>query len=154
MRRGRVGTMVDSAESLAHERDTHVRPVFGVLPLWLAAALAVVVAAGVIYLVCRTRPSPAARERHRRLAVGAKGRMAGGTILDLQGDELLYSYTVRGVEYTAAQDVSALRDQLPEDVTAFIGPATVRYQPGNPANSIVISEEWSGLRGRRTSPTA
>jgi hypothetical protein len=25
-------------------------------------------------------------------------------------------------------------------------PCTVRYQPGNPQNSIVVAEEWSGMR--------
>jgi hypothetical protein len=25
-------------------------------------------------------------------------------------------------------------------------PCTVRYQPGNPQNSIVVAEGWSGLR--------
>ncbi len=25
-------------------------------------------------------------------------------------------------------------------------PCTVRYQPGNPQNSIVVAEEWTGLR--------
>ncbi len=27
-------------------------------------------------------------------------------------------------------------------------PCTVRYQPGNPHNSIVIAEGWTGLRAR------
>jgi len=25
-------------------------------------------------------------------------------------------------------------------------PCSVRYQPGNPQNSIVVSEKWSGIR--------
>ena len=75
--------------------------------------------------------------------------MADATILDFRGDELYYSYRVRGTEYNAAQDISAVRDRLPEDTAGLIGSAMVKYEPGNPANSIVVSEEWSGLRGRR-----
>ena len=33
----------------------------------------------------------------------------------------------------------------PEEIRVGF-PCTVRYQPGNPHNSIVIAEEWSGLR--------
>jgi hypothetical protein len=32
---------------------------------------------------------------------------------------------------------------------ALAGPAIVKYIPRNPANSIVICEEWSGLRARK-----
>ena len=124
----------------------------GMPPLPWAIGLAVGAIAGVSYVVLRRRPSPAVRERRRRLAVNATGRMADATILDLRGDDLYYSYTVRGVEYTAAQDISAVRDRVPEDTVAPAGPAMVKYQPGNPANSIVVSEEWSGLRGGRVSP--
>jgi hypothetical protein len=128
-----------------------VKPLFGMAPVWLALGFSAVVISVVACVVLRRRPSPAARERRRRLAVNAEGRMADATILDFHGDELLYSYTVRGVEYTASQDVTVLRDYLP-DAAAIVGPAVVKYHPGNPANSIVVSEEWSGLRGRRTRP--
>ena len=33
----------------------------------------------------------------------------------------------------------------PKDVRAGF-PCTVRYQPGNPQNSIVLAEGWTGLR--------
>ena len=89
------------------------------------------------------------RERRRRLDVHARGNMADGTVIDIRGDELYYSYTVRRIEYTAAQDVSAVRDRLPADPWVLIGPATVKYSPRNPANSIVVCEEWSGLRDNR-----
>jgi hypothetical protein len=32
-----------------------------------------------------------------------------------------------------------------------LGPVSVKYDPRNPANSIVVSEEWSGLRLGKTS---
>jgi hypothetical protein len=118
----------------------------GLAPLPLALGLAAGLTAGVVYLVARRRPSPAMRERRRRLAVNATGRMTGATVIDLRDDQLYFSYTVRGVEYTAAQDISAVRDRLPADPATLIGPATVKYRPANPADSIVVSEEWSGLR--------
>ncbi len=103
-------------------------------------------AAGVAALVLRRRPSPAAIERERRRAVNAAGRMVDGVILDVPREGIHYSYCVRGVEYTAFQEVAALRDRLPEDSAALVGPVTVKYLPAQPANSIVVCEEWSGLR--------
>ena len=124
-------------------------PLLGMVPLPLLLTVSAGVVATVAFIALRRQPSPQERERRRRLAVNAHGRMADATILDFRGDELYYSYTVRGAEYNAAQDISAVRDQLPGDTVAMIGPAVVKYEPGNPANSIVVCEEWSGLRGRR-----
>ena len=121
--------------------------VFGVAPVPLAigaAAGLTIVAVGIA--LARRRPSPAARERQRRLSVNAKGRMTGATVVDCRGDELFYSYTVRGAQYTAAQDISDIRDRLPSDAAGILGQATVKYHPANPANSILVSEKWSGLR--------
>jgi hypothetical protein len=109
----------------------------------LAAAAAAVL---VIRLSLRRRLTPAARERRRRLEVGARGRMAGATVFDVREEELFYTYSVGGVEYSATQDVSSIREHLPKDAAELAGPATVKYIPRNPANSIVICEEWSGLR--------
>lgn len=78
--------------------------------------------------------------------------MADATVIDIRGDELHYSYTVRRIEYTAAQDISAIRDRLPADPWTLIGSATVKYSPRNPANSILVCEEWSGLRDNRPMP--
>jgi hypothetical protein len=54
---------------------------------------------------------------------------------------------VGGVGYTAAQDVMSLEALLPSHRMSMIGPALVKFDPRNPANSIVLCEEWSGLRG-------
>jgi hypothetical protein len=35
---------------------------------------------------------------------------------------------------------------LPRDPGRLIGPASVKYEPANPANSIVLCEGWSGLK--------
>jgi len=37
---------------------------------------------------------------------------------------------------------------LPADLSA-ISPVAVKYDPRNPANSIVIAEEWTGLRASK-----
>jgi hypothetical protein len=93
----------------------------------------------------RSRVSPAEKERRRRSMLHAAGKMGDANLVDIQDGLLTYSYAVRGVEYTASQDVSALKPFVPEDV-ASLGPICVKYDPRNPANSIVLAEEWSGLR--------
>ncbi len=72
--------------------------------------------------------------------------MGDGTIIDVRDCILFYSYEVRGVEYTTSQDASELKDMLPAQISTLIGPTGLKYSSKNPANSIVICEEWSGLR--------
>jgi hypothetical protein len=48
------------------------------------------------------------------------------------------------VEYTASQDVSHLKDQVPSDLASLTA-VLVRYEAKNPANSIVVAEHWTGL---------
>ena len=74
----------------------------------------------------------------------AGGKLGDASLQDIQEDLLVYSYAVRGVEYTASQDISRLKAFLPADV-ALLGRVGVKYDPRNPANSIVLAEEWSGL---------
>jgi hypothetical protein len=118
--------------------------------LVLAGVAACVLAGGIAWMVLRARVSPAEHERRRRMGVNERGRMADASITDLQGDDLFYTYLVRGVSYAASQDVSALRAMLPQDPQTLFGPATVKYLPHNPADSIVVCEDWSGLRMRST----
>jgi len=72
--------------------------------------------------------------------------MGDASLVEIRDQLIFYSYDVRGVGYTASQDVSALRAYLPPDFSVGIGPIYVKYDPRNPANSVVLSEEWSGLR--------
>jgi hypothetical protein len=59
---------------------------------------------------------------------------------------LIYTYDVAGVTYEASQDVTHLR-QFIDLYSCRLGlPASVKYDPHNPGDSIVISETWSGLR--------
>lgn len=94
----------------------------------------------------RSRIPPEEKERRRRFALLATGKMGDANLLEVQGNLLLYSYAVRGVEYTASQDVSRLGEYLPDDLASIAGHILFKYDPRNPANSIVVAEEWSGLR--------
>src|SRR3989304_4299603 len=85
-------------------------------------AAALLVLAGILVLrLRRGKKSAAERERERRLAVNAVGRLTEGTLLDtarLPNDPaasalLFYRYSAAGVEYSAAQDISALRHLAP-----------------------------------------
>ena len=97
----------------------------------------------------RSRISPEEVERRRRAALHATGKMGDAMLVDMRENLLFYSYGVRGVEYTATQDVSALRAMLPSDPTAVNSVVFVKYDPRNPANSIILCEDWSGLRTPR-----
>jgi hypothetical protein len=92
----------------------------------------------------RSRITPEERERRRRSALVARGKMSDAVLVEIRDDLLFYSYGVRGVEYTASQDVSMLKQQMPPDFST-IDAVSVKYDPRNPANSIVVAEQWSGL---------
>jgi hypothetical protein len=111
--------------------------------------LAFVLAATVVFVYRvwqRARVSPEERERRRRVQLAERGKMGDAQLVDIGENLLMYSYLVRGVIYTASQDVSKLHECLPHDFAA-LGAISVKYDPRNPANSIVVAEQWSGLRG-------
>ena len=99
-----------------------------------------------IYRYIKSRPSPAELERRRRANLHARGKMGDANLLEYREQMVVYSYAIGGVEYTASQDLSDLEPQLPADRWSAIGPVSIKYDPRNPANSIVLSEAWSGLR--------
>jgi hypothetical protein len=100
-----------------------------------------------VRLALRTmRANPEKRERKRRLELHLHGRLGDALITEATEKMLYYSYSVAGVQYEASQDVSGLRERLPAEPERLIGPASLKYAPRNPANSILICEEWSGLR--------
>jgi hypothetical protein len=59
---------------------------------------------------------------------------------------LLFSYRIGGVDYESSQDITDMHSVLDAAQVRAGFPCTARYQPGNPHNSIVVAEEWSGLR--------
>lgn len=58
---------------------------------------------------------------------------------------LLYTYSISGVTYEAAQDISGLEEQTCLDRVVAGQPVGVKYDPANPSNSILIADDWSGL---------
>ena len=114
--------------------------------------LLVVVAAALIALglivIFRIRRKPKDKEMRRRLGVNLHGRLGDATITEVQDNTIFYSYSVGGVAYTASQDITQLRPRIPSDLERLIGPASLKYSPRNPANSIIVCEEWSGLRAK------
>jgi hypothetical protein len=105
------------------------------------------------YIVRRPRPTPEEIERARRNLLATMGRITDGTITDAPFAPedpthtprlLVYDYRIAGVTYECAQDVTTLADHV-RDIRTDL-PIQVRYDLHNPANSIVVSESWSGLR--------
>lgn len=132
-------------------------PLHAIRVLEIAAGAVVVagLAAGGAWLYLRKRPSPAEMEMARRQLLGQSGRLVDGTLLDVchvpAGDGrtltmLLYGYRMGGVDYECTQDVTEMQNVVDAASVQAGFPCSVRYQPGNPQNSIVVSEKWSGIR--------
>jgi hypothetical protein len=94
-------------------------------------------------------------ERERRGFLVQVGRITDGTVIDVQqinGNDdrfqtlLIYHYDVAGVSYEASQDVTYLRQKINLHSCRLGLPTSVRYDPQNPGNSMVVSETWMGLR--------
>ena len=109
------------------------------------------------YALLRRKPKTAADiERERRELLGNIGRITDGTVIDVQelidnperpATMLIFRYDVAGVSYEASQDVTYLRQWINLQSCRLGVPTSVRYDPQNPGNSMVISERWNGLRG-------
>ena len=122
--------------------------------LFLAGgALAV---SGAWYLVRRGRKTPDQLERERRIWISATGRITDGTVTDVgemprngrgPAQLLFYKYDVGGVCYEASQDVTYLRQFLDLHSCRLGLHTSLKYDPHNPSNSIVIAEGWSGVPG-------
>ena len=106
-----------------------------------------------LYSFVRYRADPAQREKNRRARLYRAGRVAEGMILDLDETSIYYQYTVNGVPYSTAQDFSTIEICLPEDRNLVIGAVWVKFDSNNPANSIVVCEQWSGFRASAGSRT-
>jgi hypothetical protein len=135
-----------------------------------AAALAAV--AMVAYAFLRPAVDMAEAERKRRLHLNQIGRIAEGQIVELAehppeppaprkglfgagrrqlADTRLrqlvsYSYAISGVTYHTAQDITGLEGQIRLERLVAGQPASVKYDPSNPTDSILVADDWSGLR--------
>lgn len=94
----------------------------------------------------RSRVTPEERERRRCAHLVAMGKITDATLVEVRESLVFYSYGVRGIEYTASQDLARFLGETAADF-AGVNSMSVKYDPRNPANSIVMADEWSGLRG-------
>jgi hypothetical protein len=122
----------------------------------VAAGSLAVVAVGFALVSRKSRKSPDQKERERRERISLGGRITDGTVIDVHEVEasdanpeaqlIVYQYDVAGVSYECSQDVTWLRHLVDLHSCRLGFPASVKYDPQNPGNSIVIAENWSGLR--------
>jgi hypothetical protein len=140
------------------------------LPL---SGLALLAAGGLIYWLRPKREDPSEVERQRRAYLNKVGRIVEGQVLEIgehrngNGSEpkkksllsgngveamaqgarrlLYYTYAISGVTYETAQDVTGLEERLHLNRIVAGQTASVKYDPSNPSNSILLADDWSGL---------
>jgi uncharacterized protein DUF3592 len=126
----------------------------------------------IVFAFMRPHVDPDEAERKRRLHLNHIGRIAEGQVVDLSeqaaqpGEErrgllpsrshpladtrprhmVSYSYSISGVTYHTAQDVTGLESQVRFDRLMAGQQASVKYDPSNPSDSILVADDWSGLR--------
>lgn len=126
----------------------------------------------IVYAFARPASDPDTEERKRRLHLNHIGRIAEGQVVELaehaapaaeQRRGLLgakakpladnrprhlvsYSYSISGVTYETAQDITGLESQVRFERLVAGHPASVKYDPSNPSDSILVADDWSGLR--------
>lgn len=138
-----------------------------VLPIIGLAIFAILI----LYFWLRGKPDdPAEIERQRRAYLNKVGRIVEGQVLEIaehardakeakqagmfskarvvpNGSRKLihYTYSISGVTYETAQDITGLEERLVLNRVAAGQTASVKYDPSNPSNSILIADDWSGL---------
>ncbi|HXN73679.1 MAG TPA: hypothetical protein VN861_14125 [Candidatus Acidoferrales bacterium] len=142
------------------------------LPL---AGFAALVLVGIIFWLRRKPEDAGEVERQRCAFLNRVGRIVEGQILEIvervrdshterpggllakrqvrassvatSGTQklLYYTYSISGVTYETAQDVSGLEERLHLTRVAAGQTASVKYDPSNPSNSILLADDWSGL---------
>ena len=126
----------------------------------------------IAYAFFRPAVNPEDAERKRRLHLNQIGRIAEGQVvelvehppeaketrrglfggsarpLDAGGPRHLvsYSYSISGVTYHTAQDITGLEGQIRFERLVAGQPASVKYDTANPSDSIIVADDWSGLR--------
>jgi hypothetical protein len=136
--------------ALAKLLHPHNRREIGAIAGGAAAAIALL-----WYIIRLRRVSEQEMERRRRTALATTGRIIDGVIVDAplyhqeelaEGAPALiaFKYRIAGVVYECSQDVTTLQAET-KDFRIDL-PVSIKYDPRNPANSIVVSESWSGLR--------
>ncbi len=121
------------------------------------------IAGAFISRLLRRSPDPDELERQRRAYLNQIGRIVEGQITDFvevaedgappkephtDGKRKLvcYSYSISGVTYETAQDITRIENHSGFDRIITGLSASIKYDPSNPSNSILIADDWSGLR--------
>ncbi len=125
---------------------------------WEAAAgltMIVSLAVGAMFWFGRKRLTDEEIECARRKFLAQTGRLVDGMLLDvreMKTDDggtltlLEYSYRNGGADYECSQDITTM-DGVIDVAQMHAGlPCSVRYEQNSPQNSIVVAEDWSGLR--------
>jgi hypothetical protein len=135
------------------------------------AGTAVAGIAMIAYVFFRPTVDPEEAERKRRLHLNQVGRIAEGQVVELAEHEAVlpasrgifgskpqlltnararqlvsYSYAISGVTYHTAQDITGLESQVRLERLVAGQPASIKYDPSNPVDSILVADDWSGLR--------
>ena len=126
----------------------------------------------IAYAFFRPTVDPEEAERKRRLHLNQVGRIAEGQVVELAEHEAVpppasrgifgskpqvavnararqlvsYSYAISGVTYHTAQDITGLESQVRLERLVAGQPASIKYDPSNPVDSILVADDWSGLR--------
>jgi hypothetical protein len=126
----------------------------------------------IAYAFFRPTEHPEDAERKRRLHLNQIGRIAEGQVVEFaehppeppapkkvafgsrarpvtyNGPRHLvsYSYAISGVTYHTAQDITGLEGQVRFERLVTGQPASIKYDPANPSDSILVADDWSGLR--------
>lgn len=124
-----------------------------------------------IYKHFHQPPSGEEIERKRRLRINQIGRIVEGQVtelIELPAEEarkrgflqfasktknspngvrkmVCYSYAISGVTYETAQDVTGLEQRVHLQKLAAGQSASVKYNPSNPSDSILVADDWSGV---------
>jgi Protein of unknown function (DUF3592) len=144
------------------------------LLLGVAAVLGLAATVSLRHLL-RKPDDPEGEERRRRARLNQVGRIVEGYIIDIvesltsspspSGTGLFsrsrplasrpaeigprrlvrYSYSISGVTYETAQDVTGLEERLCLERLAAGQSASVKYDPSNPGDSILVADDWSGV---------
>jgi hypothetical protein len=91
-------------------------------------------------------PLPAEDSKRQRGSAKNNGAMLSSAAAANGMQRLLYyTYSISGVTYETAQDITGLEERLHMKRAAVGQTASVKYDPSNPSNSILLADDWSGL---------